>query len=77
MTTIKINEEIAEFLAAEMPSQLMAFRPSESTQNRYDLLVFKRKAGDLNEAEEAELACYFAIEHVFRLAKIRVGMGGG
>ncbi|MDX2282307.1 MAG: hypothetical protein NW218_22140 [Saprospiraceae bacterium] len=74
MITSKIYEEIAVFLAEAAPTQIMAYKPSADTQQRYDLLVARKKAGTLNREEISELEHYFMLEHIFRFAKIRAAM---
>lgn len=74
MTTTRIYEELAVFLAEAAPAQILAFKPSEATQARYDALVDKKKDGSINSEEASELEHYFMLEHIFRLAKIRAAM---
>ena len=74
MITSKIYEELAVFLAEAAPTQIMAFKPSDDTQQRYDLLVSRKKAGSLNSEDASEMEHYFMLEHIFRLAKIRAAM---
>lgn len=74
MITSKIYEEIAVFLAEAAPTQIMAYKPSADTQQRYDLLVARKKAGTLNREDTSELEHYFMLEHIFRFAKIRAAM---
>ena len=74
MITSKIYEEVAVFLAEVAPKQIMAYKPSADTQQRFDLLVARKKAGTLNTEETSELEHYFMLEHIFRLAKIRAAM---
>jgi hypothetical protein len=74
MITSKIYEELAVFLAEVAPKQIMAYKPTAGTQQRYDLLVARKKAGTLNTEETSELEHYFMFEHIFRLAKIRAAM---
>lgn len=74
MVATKIYEELAVFLAEAAPAQILAFRPSESTQTRYQELVQKKKNANINEEESSELEHYFMLEHIFRIAKIRAAM---
>jgi hypothetical protein len=74
MITSKIYEEVAVFLAEVAPKQIMAYKPSADTQQRFDLLVARKKAGTLNTEETSELEHYFMLEHIFRLAKIKGAM---
>jgi hypothetical protein len=74
MSTTKIYDEVAAFLAQAAPSQIINYRPSSATQKKYDLLVMKKKENKLNSDEASELEHYFMLEHIFRLAKIRAAM---
>lgn len=71
MEALKIQEEVAAFLAQAAPAQILAYRPSEATQQRYDGLIWKKKEAELTKEEASELEYYFMLEHIFRLAKIR------
>lgn len=71
MSAIKAYEEVAEFIAAESPTKVVAFRPSESTRTRVAELVVREKASGLNPEESSELAHYLQLEHIMRLAKAR------
>ncbi|MFZ4476425.1 MAG: hypothetical protein ACOYPR_14610, partial [Saprospiraceae bacterium] len=72
--TSKIYEELAFFLAEVAPRQILAYKPSANTEQRYNLLVARKKAGTLNREETSELEHYFMLEHIFRFAKIRAAM---
>lgn len=74
MENYKIYDEVASFLAQAAPEQVLAFRPSAGTQQRYDDLVWKKKELTLTQEESAELEHYFMLEHIFRLVKIRAAM---
>lgn len=74
MITSKIYEELAVFLAEVAPRQILAYKPSANTEQRYNLLVARKKAGTLNREETSELEHYFMLEHIFRFAKIRAAM---
>jgi hypothetical protein len=74
MITSKIYEELAVFLAEVAPRQILAYKPSANTEQRYNFLVARKKAGTLNREDTSELEHYFMLEHIFRLAKIRAAM---
>ncbi|WP_373548400.1 hypothetical protein [Haliscomenobacter sp.] len=74
MDKIKIYDEVATFLAQSAPGQILAYRPSEETQHRFDDLVWKKKKQTLNAEEASELQHYFMLEHIFRLVKIRAAI---
>lgn len=71
MQNVKIYDEVASFLAQAAPTQILAYHPLEATQQRYDMLIWKKKETQLTEEEASELEYYFMLEHIFRLAKIR------
>jgi hypothetical protein len=74
MDNIKIYDEVATFLAQSAPVQILAYRPSEGTQHRFDDLVWKKKEQALSAEEASELEHYFMLEHIFRLVKIRAAI---
>ncbi|AEE48914.1 MAG TPA: hypothetical protein PLC89_27500 [Haliscomenobacter sp.] len=74
MENIKIYDEVATFLAQSAPVQILAYRPSEATQHRFDDLVWKKKEQTLSAEEASELEHYFMLEHIFRLVKIRAAI---
>lgn len=72
MSTVKAYEEVVDFIAAgTTPQNVIAFRPSEESQNRVSELLHKEKQNELSEAEKSELDHYMQIEHLMRLAKAR------
>ena len=72
MNTVKAYEEIVDFIAAgTTPRDVIAFRPSESSQERISDLLSREKDGELSSAEKLELDHYLQIEHLMRLAKAR------
>lgn len=68
---LAIYDEIADFLATAAPAKILAFRPSELTQNRFEELVEKKKEGLIVSKEQEELDHFLMLEHIFRLAKAR------
>lgn len=74
MENIKRYDEVATFLAQSAPVQILAYRPSEATQHRFDDLVWKKKEQTLSAEEASELEHYFMLEHIFRLVKIRAAI---
>lgn len=71
MLELAIYDEIADFLATAAPAKILAFRPSDSTQNRFEELVWKKKEGKILPREQEELDHFLMLEHIFRLAKAR------
>ncbi|MCF8247841.1 MAG: hypothetical protein K9J37_12295 [Saprospiraceae bacterium] len=71
MLTTTALDEIVNFIAAENPARVLAFKASEATHKRVFDLIEKSKALALNEQEQAELDHYLTLEHLMRLAKIK------
>ncbi len=72
MNTVKVYEEIVDFIAAgTTPQEVIAFRPSEKSQQRVTELLSREKEDKLSSAEKSELDHYLQIEHLMRLAKAR------
>ena len=72
MNTVKVYEEIVDFIASgTTPQKVIAFRPSEESQQRVTELLSREKDGELSSAEKSELDHYLQIEHLMRLAKAR------
>ena len=71
MKVTRAYEEVVDFIAAESPSKVIAFRPSESSKARVAELVAREKAGRVSAEEASELEHYMQLEHIMRLAKAR------
>lgn len=72
MNTIKAYEEVVDFIAAgTTPQNVIAFRPSETAQDRVTDLLSREKDSELSLAEKSELDHYLQLEHLMRLAKAR------
>jgi hypothetical protein len=69
--SVRAFDELAEFFAAKVPDELIAFRPSRDTSDRVELLVFKEKTEGLTVEEKEELDAYIVLEHIMRLAKAK------
>lgn len=55
VTLASMYDEILEFMAMNTPEQILAFKPSESTQQRALELTGKNKLGTLTPDERTEL----------------------
>lgn len=53
------------------PEKVIAFRPSEDTQERARLLLAKEKEESLTSEEKSELDYFLLLEHLMRLAKAK------
>jgi len=66
-----IYQEVYHFLAsAPTHEEILAFRPSESTQARIRKLLEINKAGQLSAEEHAELDEFEQVEHLVRMLKL-------
>lgn len=66
-----VYQEVYYFLASA-PSReaILAFRPSESTQERLRQLLALNAAGKTTEMEQAELDEFEQVEHLVRMLKL-------
>ncbi len=71
--TTAVSDDLLDLLARGLTrDQLIAFRPSASTQARLERLLSKSRQGKLSEAESHELDDFETIEHIVRLLKARI-----
>lgn len=69
---IAAYDEFVDFIArGGGPEAVIAFRPSEATQDRAYELIYKERDATLTPQETAELNSYMELEHLFRMAKAR------
>lgn len=62
--------EVIDFLArAITPESLLAFRPSDSAQQRVTELLERQESRLLTEAEQQELSDFVQLEHLLIMAK--------
>lgn len=66
-----IYDSLAEFIASMDPEKVLAFHAPTDIQARVEVLIEKKKSEGLSEQEQDELAHYFILEHIVRLAKSR------
>jgi len=72
MNTTKSYEEIIDFIAAgTTPEAVVAFRPSESAQQRVAELVERSKEATISAEDQSELDDYLQLEHIMIMAKAR------
>ena len=72
MSAAKSYDEIIDFIAAgTTPEAVVAFRPSESVQQRVAELVERSKDGSISSEEQSELDDYLQLEHIMIMAKTR------
>ena len=72
MSATKSYEEIIDFIAAgTTPEAVVAFRPSDSVQERVAELLERSKNGCISTEEQSELEDYLQLEHIMIMAKAR------
>ncbi len=71
MNPLRAYDEVIDFIAEANPRKVLAFHPSEATQERVSDLVYRQKTTGLSDEEKAELDHYVCLEHVMRMAKAR------
>src|SRR5688500_9856401 len=64
-------DEIVGLFAGSSSAEVLAFRPSEETQERVRYLFQRNAADELTEEEAAELERLGALEHLMQLVKAR------
>jgi hypothetical protein len=68
----KIYDEIVDFFAkGATTADLIAFRPSEKTQERVRDLLDRNKTGELSPEDAQELERFGTMEHFVQLVKAR------
>jgi len=72
MSVTKSYDEIIDFIAAgTTPEAVVAFRPSDTVQQRVAELVERSKDGSISSEEQSELEDYLQLEHLMIMAKVR------
>lgn len=71
MVASAIFDEIVDFIASKSPADVVSFKPSEQSSQRYELLVHKEKTEGLTESEKKELGNFEILEHLMRRAKVK------
>jgi len=72
MRASKSYDEIIDFIAAgTTPEAVVAFRPSESVQQRVAALAERSSEGSISAEEQSELEDYLQLEHIMIMAKAR------
>lgn len=71
MLTESVYNEVAEFMANMNPSRVIAFKPSDANQSRFDFLLDKQENSRLSNEEKNELEHYLILNRVVGLAKAR------
>ncbi len=71
MSTVRVDEEIVDFIAAGSPARVANFEPSPEAKARVAELISREKTSGLSPEETSELDHYMELEHLMRLAKAR------
>lgn len=71
MNSEKAYNEVVDFIAANNPRGVIAFRPSIEAKSRVADLILREKTTRLSADEKSELDCCILAEHLMRLAKAR------
>lgn len=66
-----IYDSLADFIAGMEAEKVMAFHAPAALQERVEQLLDKKEIDGLNDREAEELAHYYILEHIVRLAKSR------
>ena len=69
MLTQSVYNEVAEFMATMNPAKVIAFKPSEANQARFDFLLDKQTESKLSNDEKNELEHYLMLNRIIGLAK--------
>ena len=65
-------DEVYDFLLnGPTPQEILAFRPSEATQERIRALLEANQAGTISAEGQRELEEFSQVEHFVRMLKIR------
>jgi hypothetical protein len=70
----KVYDEVIEFIASSSPQNVITFRPSEEAKARVADLILREKTECLSDDEKTELDLCLQIEHLLRVAKIRLSI---
>jgi hypothetical protein len=64
-----VYDEVANFMATMNPEKVIAFKPSETNQTRFDELLDKQKQYGLSVEEKSEIEHYLMLNRIIGLAK--------
>ena len=68
-----VLEEVFKFLCSTpTPEQIIAFKPSDRSEDRLSELLSLNRQGTLAENDRAELDQYLWVNHLMNMLKIRV-----
>jgi hypothetical protein len=64
-----VYDEVANFMATMNPEKVIAFKPSEANQIRFDDLLYKQNQQALTVEEKSEIEHYLMLNRIIGLAK--------
>ncbi len=65
------NDIVSFMISGKTPEEIIAFKASDSLNQRMLALIKKEKANTISDDEKNELDQYMWLEHLMRLAKAR------
>ncbi len=72
MVQSRVFDEVIDFITSiPQPQQILNYKPSESTQNRLNDLLERKRDKQLNDDELHELDQFIMTEHIMRIAKVK------
>ena len=71
MVASAIFDEFVDFIAARGPKEIIAFKASNTANQRYEFLTYKEKTEGLTAIEKKELDNYEILEFIMRRAKAK------
>lgn len=69
MTSQKVYDDVAEFIASMNPAKILELKASKEAQERLQLLIEQEKESGLSHEEKDELDHYLILERLIRLSK--------
>ena len=68
---VSAQDQLAALIADAMPQQILAFKFASTLQKRIEILVDKKKEGQISASEKEELEKYLMYDLLIGLAKAR------
>lgn len=65
-----INKVVKLLATSPTAEEILAYCPSQEDQDRFDLLIEKKKSDGLSEDEAREADNFLMAEHMMRMAKL-------
>ena len=69
--TQSVYDEVADFMATMNPAKVIAFKPSDANQSRFNFLLDKQMRTNLSNDEKSELEHYLMLNRIIGLGKAR------